>query len=639
MKTKFKIAVLAMIGLNINLRAQDQTINGDLTVKGASSSQGASHTYSTETGKTNFRLTTNMLDADNAFIYNYNSQAKTFHNLNIGGAHSASNGLQILGNGNIGMGSANPFTNLHIHSNNVDTRIALTNNHSGKNVSDGFVLINESDSEVHFLNRENAALKFSTYGAERMRIAANGNIGIGTNNPQNWFGGKLLQVSDTRPILSLKSSGNLGTIQFTNNNIASNHYGEFHLNHSYLAANPNKSKLEFWSYPGNNVLTLLADGNIGIGKTSPSSPLDIKSSKNRTLSLDFTGAQPGWGYTWQSFKTNSTEQWRIIGREDINSSLSFWNSSDKDILTLSQNGNVGIGNKTPKSKLDVRGLERNQFRIYREGFDDKYLSVWHGTAGAVIEPIKTDNSTSLLYLGGYDNPTDVLIASRHTGNVGIGIVTPDAKLSVTSKENLISRFQNLEINDNIKGVRVNSKNSHNQLKYLDIAIDAKNEKAGLGLGTSSGNLPIGKADLSLAQLVIDRNYGGSVGIGTTDTKGFKLGVKGKIAAEEVKVATYTNWPDYVFENNYDLPTLNEVENHIQKNGHLKDIPSAEEVSQEGFFLGSMDAKLLQKIEELTLYTIAQEKQLKVQEEKIKTLENQTKEIEKLKALVNKLLKK
>ena len=51
----------------------------------------------------------------------------------------------------------------------------------------------------------------------------------------------------------------------------------------------------------------------------------------------------------------------------------------------------------------------------------------------------------------------------------------------------------------------------------------------------------------------------------------------------------------------------EVENHIQKNGHLKDIPSAKEVSQEGFFLGSMDAKLLQKIEELTLYTIAQEK--------------------------------
>ncbi len=554
MKTKFKIAIIAMVGLNINLNAQNQTINGNLTVKGSSSSQGASHTYSTETGKTSFRLTNNMLDADNAFIYNYNSQAKTFHNLNIGGTHSASNGLQILGNGRIGIGTNNPSELLE-----VDGNIKLGDG-GQRNI---IAPTNETLGIFSKPNSPTEGIKFSTDGGvtTEMFIQDGGNIGIGTNNPQNWFGGKLLQVSDTRPILSLKSSGNLGTIQFTNNGVASNHYGEFHLNHSYLAADPGKSKLEFWSYPGNDVLTLLADGN------------------------------------------------------------------------------VGIGNSTPKSKLDVRGLERNQFRIYREGFNDKYLSVWHGTAGAVIEPIKTNGSTSLLYLGGYDNPTDVLIASRKTGNVGIGIVTPDAKLSVTSKENLISRFQNLEINDNIKGIRVNSKNSNNQLKYLDIAIDAKNEKAGLGLGTSSGNLPIGKADLSLAQLVIDRNYGGSVGIGTTDTQGFKLGVKGRIAAEEVKVAKYTNWPDYVFENNYNLPTLNEVENHIKKNGHLKDIPSAKEVSQEGFFLGSMDAKLLQKIEELTLYTIAQEKQLKAQEEKIKILENQTKEIEKLKALVNELLKK
>ena len=86
-----------------------------------------------------------------------------------------------------------------------------------------------------------------------------------------------------------------------------------------------------------------------------------------------------------------------------------------------------------------------------------------------------------------------------------------------------------------------------------------------------------------------------------------------------------------------MPTLFEVENHIKEKGHLKDIPSAKDVKNNGFFLAEMDAKLLQKIEELTLYTIAQEKQLKIQREKIKTLEAQTKEIKELKELVKKLL--
>ena len=121
-------------------------------------------------------------------------------------------------------------------------------------------------------------------------------------------------------------------------------------------------------------------------------------------------------------------------------------------------------------------------------------------------------------------------------------------------------------------------------------------------------------------------YEGNVGIGTADTKGFKLGVNGKIAAEQVKVALYGNWSDFVFNKEYNLPTLTEVENHIKEKGHLKDIPSAKEIEKNGFYLREMDAKLLQKIEELTLYTIAQEKKI----EKIE------KENESLKFLTTKL---
>ena len=141
------------------------------------------------------------------------------------------------------------------------------------------------------------------------------------------------------------------------------------------------------------------------------------------------------------------------------------------------------------------------------------------------------------------------------------------------------------------------------------------------------------------------NFKGKVGIGTTDTKGFELGVNGKIVANKVKVTIYPNWPDFVFEKKYNLPTLTDVENHIKEKGHLKDIPSAKDVEKKGFFLGEMDAKLLQKIEELTLYTIDQQKEieeLKKQNSKIDKqqteVENQKRKIERLESLVEKLLK-
>ena len=110
----------------------------------------------------------------------------------------------------------------------------------------------------------------------------------------------------------------------------------------------------------------------------------------------------------------------------------------------------------------------------------------------------------------------------------------------------------------------------------------------------------------------------TVGIGTTNYydggERYALSVAGKVRAEEVKV--YTGWADFVFEDNYNLPTLVEVEAHIDEFGHLKDIPSAKEVENNGIDLGEINKLLLQKIEELTLYTIEQEKRLKALEDLI-----------------------
>ncbi|WP_340063197.1 hypothetical protein [Ascidiimonas aurantiaca] len=123
---------------------------------------------------------------------------------------------------------------------------------------------------------------------------------------------------------------------------------------------------------------------------------------------------------------------------------------------------------------------------------------------------------------------------------------------------------------------------------------------------------------------------GNIGIGTANPGSWKLAVNGNIRAKEIKVET--GWPDFVFYDDYKLPTLQEVENHIKEKGHLKDIPSAREVEENGILLGEMDSKLLLKIEELTLYTIQQEKKIQKLErenKELKSLSDRLTEIEKL----------
>ncbi|SHH88129.1 hypothetical protein [Flavobacterium defluvii] len=100
-----------------------------------------------------------------------------------------------------------------------------------------------------------------------------------------------------------------------------------------------------------------------------------------------------------------------------------------------------------------------------------------------------------------------------------------------------------------------------------------------------------------------------VGIGT-NTPDSALAVNGTIHSKEVKV-DLINWPDFVFKKEYKLPTLEEVEKHIAEKGHLENIPSEEEAVKNGINLGEINAKLLQKIEELTLYMIDVNKKVNV----------------------------
>lgn len=115
------------------------------------------------------------------------------------------------------------------------------------------------------------------------------------------------------------------------------------------------------------------------------------------------------------------------------------------------------------------------------------------------------------------------------------------------------------------------------------------------------------------------NYNnGMVSIGTTATPvGYKLAVGGKIVSEEVVVKLQSAWPDYVFEKDYSLMPLNELKRYVFTNNHLPDVPSASEVKNSGIELGEMNAILLKKIEELTLYILELKTEIEVIKAEVK----------------------
>lgn len=132
-------------------------------------------------------------------------------------------------------------------------------------------------------------------------------------------------------------------------------------------------------------------------------------------------------------------------------------------------------------------------------------------------------------------------------------------------------------------------------------------------------------------LLYIRQISGFVGINTVGTPStmyrVRLAVNGDMLAHKVKV-TVNNWADFVFDSSYALPSLQEVERYVAANKHLPDIPSAQEICIWDQELGGMQAKMLQKIEELTLHLILQEKDLSQQEQLIKNNEALLREREK-----------
>jgi hypothetical protein len=230
------------------------------------------------------------------------------------------------------------------------------------------------------------------------------------------------------------------------------------------------------------------------------------------------------------------------------------------------NTNIGIGTTNPTAKLEIIGLPDGQIFASSDDRNKKSLIL---NAGGLV-------SGSPIYrmFKFFDYPKSNL-ASKSSFWFAL------------EDRNDANRFRVQAETDGFTQIVVSNKLEQDVMKINDdgndnITMTLPKANSFLGIGTS--------------------NF-----VDGTDT--YRLAVKGAIRADRVKV--YTTWADFVFEKNYKLPTLEEVEKQILLEGHLKDIPSAKEVEAKGIELGEMNKLLLQKVEELTLYVIALDKELKV----------------------------
>lgn len=420
-----------------------------------------------------------------------------------------------------------------------------------------------------------------------------------------------------------------------------------------------------------------SNGNVGIKTTSPNYPLTVNGSVKlvdpgmgylisyASLSETLGGLSTILGNNVANGATNNTIR-KTINPYDASSFISLNYISgitfhtgitgatntdmplgDSEKMRITQSGNIGIGTVTPSEKLSIYGATNSApgvLALETSRNDAAFVEV------GSIRAKNADGEVSRIgllrgsgtctgamnFLVRPTNDAELQEAMRinENGNIGMGGLNPLAKLDVRSdyvkNEYGIIAPTALFLSKNAPqagnggaiglGGKTGLATADYAYAYMLGAKENNSNYAGyFAIHTVAGDGNPGEASSGNYERMRVTSTG-NVGIGTATPKE-KLSVNGKIRAKEIKVET-ANWPDYVFAEGYNVGTLQELESYIKSNKHLPEVPSAKEAEANGVELGEMYKLLLKKVEELTLYLIEKDKQIKKLEDRMANLEKQ-----------------
>jgi len=368
--------------------------------------------------------------------------------------------------------------------------------------------------------------------------------------------------------------------------------------------------------------------NVGIGTVLPDkAKLVVEGSSILTqavfgpagsanVMMDIFPPKIGFNTYYQGgYKSWITGYSAVLNHDNINGRVTFQTSPASVAAGVIQNfitgltvdaaQNVGIGNIVPAFKLDVGGRARFRANVAND------LSQ---TPGAWYDDYRNGNVAAFagmqdsirwgLFGGGTGGSGWSVDFNTKTGNVGIG----------QNADN----FSKLALNGNT-ALGLYSGTSY----YGGVSYNGLNMVVSSAYGSFFGSLP--SKDLLLnppnCSILLCTFYPGKVGVGVdlptasfhvggnmmigagSPATGYALSINGKMVCEELKVQLDAAWPDYVFDSNYTLLPLEKLELSIKQNKHLPGIPSAAQIEKDGLLIGDMQKRLLEKIEELTLYVI------------------------------------
>jgi hypothetical protein len=277
----------------------------------------------------------------------------------------------------------------------------------------------------------------------------------------------------------------------------------------------------------------------------------------------------------------------------------------------SANSNIGIGTSNPTYKLHIVGDSFTTGWIRTKGSTGLYFNSYGGGFRMTDNSwIRTYGDKSFYHNTGIMRtdgqfqvgPNGDRFIVRTDGRVGIGTNSPAQELSVNGQ---ISWGNSGALLRTDQGASIELRGTG--VPYIDFSNDAGTDYDARLILRSNDALELGGANLL-------------IGKSSQTNSSYKLDINGKMRASEIVVNT--NGADFVFEPDYDLPQLKDVETFITKNRHLPGIPSALEMQNEGMAVGAVNIRLLQKIEELTLYMIELKKENEAISQRLEKLENE-----------------